>query len=145
MDTKKAGADSAGHSPDGTQLRLLAPHCFYLHEDLIWGSMADAPLALDTEIALRAIAHPGRRRALELMSVRARRSGELAEACGWSRPAASQQLKVLRDAGLVEVRVHGNQRHYRARQDALNQLRGFLDDFWTNRLSSLDDHVSRRR
>lgn len=107
--------------------------------------MTGAPLALDAESALRAIAHPGRRHALELVSARSRTSGELAEACGWSRPAASQQLKVLRDAGLVEVRVRGNQRHYRARQDALDQLRAFLDDFWTKRLASLGQHVSGRR
>ena len=107
--------------------------------------MTDAALPLDTESALRAIAHHGRRRALELVSSSERTSGELADACGWSRPAASQQLKVLRDAGLVEVRVDGNQRIYRARQDALHQLRAFLDDFWTKRLASLDDHVARHR
>jgi DNA-binding transcriptional ArsR family regulator len=107
--------------------------------------MTSAASALDTESALRAIAHPGRRRALELVSTRELTSGELADSCGWSRPAASQQLKVLRDAGLMDVRVDGNQRHYRARQDALAQLRAFLDDFWSTRLASLDDHVSRRR
>jgi DNA-binding transcriptional ArsR family regulator len=98
----------------------------------------------DAEAALRAIAHPGRRRALELISRRERTSSELAEACGWSRPAASQQLKVLRHAGLVDVRVEGNQRHYRARQEALDELRAFLDDFWSVRLASLEDHVARR-
>ena len=107
--------------------------------------MSAAARSLDVEAALRAIAHPGRRRALELTSVRERTSSELAEACGWSRPAASQQLKVLRDAGLVDVRVDGNQRHYRARQDALDRLRAFLDDFWSARLAALGDHVSRRR
>jgi DNA-binding transcriptional ArsR family regulator len=99
----------------------------------------------DAEAALRAIAHPGRRRALELISRQERTSSDLAEACGWSRPAASQQLKVLRDAGLVDVRVEGNQRHYRARQEALERLRAFLDDFWSVRLASLEDHVARRR
>jgi DNA-binding transcriptional ArsR family regulator len=102
-------------------------------------------MPIDAESALRAIAHPGRRRALELVSAGERTSGALAEACGWSRPAASQQLKVLRDAGLVDVRVDGNQRHYRARRDALVELRAFLDDFWAARLASLDDHVTRRR
>ena len=106
--------------------------------------MSSAGWPLDTESALRAIAHAGRRHALHLVSTGERTSGELADACGWSRPAASQQLKVLRDAGLVEVRVDGNQRHYRARHDALDQLRAFLDDFWTRRLASLEDHVSRR-
>jgi DNA-binding transcriptional ArsR family regulator len=99
---------------------------------------------LDAEMALRAIANPARRRALELVSAGERTSSELADACGWSRPAASQQLKVLRDAGLVEVRINGNQRHYRARQEALTQLRVFLDEFWTLRMATLDEHVSRR-
>jgi DNA-binding transcriptional ArsR family regulator len=107
--------------------------------------MAGTALPLDAEAALRAIAHPGRRRALELASAREHTSSELAEACGWSRPAASQHLKVLRDAGLVDVRIDGNQRHYRARQEALDRLRSFLDDFWGARLTSLEDHVSRRR
>lgn len=107
--------------------------------------MSASGRSLNVEAALRAIAHPGRRRALELTSRRERTSSELAEACGWSRPAASQQLKVLRDAGLVSVRVDGNQRHYRARQEALDRLRAFLDDFWGTRLASLEDHVSRRR
>ncbi len=107
--------------------------------------MSGTPQPLDTEAALRAISNPARRRALELASARERTSGELARACGWSRPAASQQLKVLRDAGLMDVRVDGNQRHYRSRQEALAQLRAFLDDFWSTRLASLDEHVSRRR
>jgi DNA-binding transcriptional ArsR family regulator len=105
--------------------------------------VSSAARPLDAETALRAIANPGRRRALELASERERTSGELAEACGWSRPAASQQLKVLRDAGLMDVRVDGNQRQYRTRQEALTQLRAFLDDFWSTRLASLEEHVSR--
>mgnify|MGYP000067666000 CR=1 FL=1 len=107
--------------------------------------MTGAAPPLDAEAALRAIAHPGRRRALELASAREHTSSELADACGWSRPAASQHLKVLRDAGLVDVRVDGNQRHYRAREEALDRLRAFLDDFWSARLTSLESHVARRR
>jgi DNA-binding transcriptional ArsR family regulator len=104
-----------------------------------------AAASVDAEAALRAIANPARRRALGLVSEGERTSGELAAACGWSRPAASQQLKVLRDAGLVDVRAEGNQRLYRARQEALAQLRAFLDDFWGGRLASLEGHVARGR
>ncbi len=93
------------------------------------------------EVALRALAHPGRRRALELLAGAERSSGSLAEACGWTKPAASQQLKVLREAGLVEVRADGNRRLYRARREGLTELRAFLDDFWLARLAVLEDEI----
>lgn len=87
--------------------------------------------------ALRAIAHQGRRRMLRLAWDGERSSGELADACGLSRPAASQHLKVLKDAGLVDVRVDGNRRWYRTRAERLDELRAFLDGFWAARLGAL--------
>jgi len=93
------------------------------------------------EAALRALAHPGRRRALELLARGERTSGALAEDCGWTKPAASQQLKVLREAGLVDMRADGNRRLYRARREGLAELRAFLDDFWLARLSVLGDEI----
>jgi DNA-binding transcriptional ArsR family regulator len=104
-------------------------------------SAAGAPL--DAEAALRALAHPRRRRMLALVSAAPRASGELADACGWTRPATSQHLKVLRDAGLVEVRKDGNRRLYRAREASLAQLRAFLNDFWAARLGELDEQLRR--
>jgi DNA-binding transcriptional ArsR family regulator len=98
-------------------------------------------LPLDTDAALRALAHPGRRRVLQLVATSARSSGELADACGWTRPATSQHLKVLREAGLVQVHKQGQHRLYRARQERLDQLRAFLDDFWSARLAELDSHI----
>jgi DNA-binding transcriptional ArsR family regulator len=98
-------------------------------------------LPLDTDAALRALAHPGRRRVLQLVATGARSSGELADACGWTRPATSQHLKVLRDAGLIQVRKQGQRRLYLARQERLDQLRAFLDDFWGARLAELDSHL----
>jgi DNA-binding transcriptional ArsR family regulator len=100
------------------------------------------PAPLDTEAALRALAHPGRRRVLELVVDREHTSGELAEACGWTRPAASQHLKLLREAHLVDVRVEGNRRAYRARKEGLAELRAFLDRFWADRLGGLEAEVS---
>src|SRR6266852_2566973 len=91
------------------------------------------------EVVLRALALPDRRRALELLAGAERSSGSLAAACGWTKPAASQQLKVLREAGLVEVRADGNRRLYRARREGLTELRAFLDDFWLARLAVLED------
>ena len=82
---------------------------------------------------------------LEVLARGERTSGSLANDCGWSKPAASQQLKVLREAGLVEVRTEGNQRLYRARQEGLAELRAFLDDFWMARLAVLEDEIRRPR
>jgi len=98
-------------------------------------------MVADSEAALRAFAHPGRRRVLELLARDERTSGSLAAECGWTKPAASQQLKVLREAGLVEVRADGNRRLYRARQKGLAELRAFLDDFWMARLAVLEDEI----
>jgi len=61
----------------------------------------------------------------------------LRESCKLSRPAASQHLKVLREADLVSVRAEGTRRLYRARADRLAELRAMLDQFWGSRLASL--------
>ena len=95
--------------------------------------------AFDTDAALRALAHPRRRRMLQLVWSSECSAGVLAEECGLSKPAASQHLKVLRDASLVEVRARGNRRLYRARVDQLTRLRGDLDSFWGQRLEVLHD------
>ncbi len=89
------------------------------------------------ETALRALAHPGRRRMLQLVWERERTSGELADACRLTRPAASQHLKVLREASLVSVRTGGNRRLYRARAERLAAVRTVLDEFWGGRLEAL--------
>jgi DNA-binding transcriptional ArsR family regulator len=82
---------------------------------------------------------------LEVLARGERTSGSLARDCGWTKPAASQQLKVLREAGLVEVRIDGNRRLYRARREGLAELRAFLDDFWMARLAVLEDEIRRSR
>jgi DNA-binding transcriptional ArsR family regulator len=69
-------------------------------------------------------------------------SGELARGCRLSRPAASQHLRVLREAGLVSVRSAGNRRLYRVRADRLAELRAMLDDFWGARLARLQAELS---
>jgi DNA-binding transcriptional ArsR family regulator len=86
---------------------------------------------------LRALAHPARRAMLTLVWDAERSSSELAEAVSLSRPAASQHLKVLRDAGLVQVRVDGNQRLYRVDADRLSEVRRQLERFWGGRLGRL--------
>ena len=76
---------------------------------------------------------------LELVWYRERPAGEIAAAVGMSRPAASQHLKVLRDAGLVQARVDGNRRLYSARAERLAELRAALEGFWGERLEVLRD------
>ena len=99
-------------------------------------------VSADSETALRALAHPRRRQMLTLAWDRERSSGELARGCRLSRPAASQHLRVLREAGLVSVRSAGNRRLYRVRADRLAELRAMLDDFWGARLAQLQAELS---
>jgi DNA-binding transcriptional ArsR family regulator len=76
---------------------------------------------------------------LRLVSDRELPVGELAERLGVSQPAASQHLKVLRDAGLVRGRVDGRQRLYRVDGEGLERLRSELDAFWGPALAALKD------
>lgn len=95
------------------------------------------------EEALRAIGHPGRRAMLRLAWDAERTSSELAEVAGLSRSAASQHLRILRDTGLVHVRVDANRRLYRVDVDRIGQLRAFLDAFWGDRLDALKTTAER--
>lgn len=91
----------------------------------------------DIEESIRAFAHPGRRAMLQLVWDTERPSGELAEHAGLSKSATSQHLKLLRDAGLVRVRVEGNRRLYRADLERVAEVAGFLDRFWAAPLARL--------
>ena len=90
-----------------------------------------------SDAALRAIAHPGRRAMLRLVWDDERPATELAEAAGLSRSAASQHLKLLREAGLVHVRIDATRRLYRADLARVAEVAGFLDDFWATPLDRL--------
>ena len=89
------------------------------------------------EDVLEVIAHPGRRAMLRVVLDREVPAGELAVLAGLTQPAASQHLRVLRDAGLVDVRVDGPRRLYRANADGLARLRAELDAFWGPSLRAL--------
>jgi DNA-binding transcriptional ArsR family regulator len=89
--------------------------------------------------AIDAIAHPGRRAILRLVLDRELGVGELAERAGVSQPAASQHLRVLRDAGLVRLRVDGRRRLYRVDVDGLERLRRDLDAYWGPALAALKE------
>jgi DNA-binding transcriptional ArsR family regulator len=95
------------------------------------------------QAALEAMAHPSRRAMLRLVLDRELPVGELAERVGLSQPAASQHLKVLRDAGLVRGRVDGRRRLYRVDAPALDRLRRELDAYWAPALAALKDAAER--
>jgi DNA-binding transcriptional ArsR family regulator len=85
----------------------------------------------------RAIAEPRRRQILALVRDEERSAGEIAAGFEVSRPAISQHLTVLREAGLLSERRQGTSRLYRARPEGLAGLRDFMNDFWTDRLERL--------
>ena len=89
--------------------------------------------------AIEAIAHPSRRAILRLVLDCELGVGQLAERIGVSQPAASQHLKVLRDAGLVRGRVDGRRRLYRVDFEGLERLRRELDAYWGPALAALKD------
>ena len=96
------------------------------------------------EQALRAIANTRRRAMLELVWERERTATEIADLSGLSKPAASQHLRVLRDAGLVRVRADGNRRLYRSDPARMAELRAALEAFWGDRLARMRDEVESR-
>ena len=85
----------------------------------------------------RAIAAPRRREILTLVRDGEMSAGEIASRFDVSRPAISQHLAVLREAGLLSERREGTRRLYRAQPEALGGLRDFLNRFWTDRLERL--------
>ena len=101
------------------------------------------------EAALRAIAEPRRRAILRLVGDGELSAGEIASRFDVTRPAISQHLTVLKDAGLVAERRDGARRLYRARPEGLADVRAFLDEFWADGLDRLkaaaeEDERSRR-
>jgi DNA-binding transcriptional ArsR family regulator len=103
--------------------------------------MSDAAL----EDAIRALAHPGRRAMLQLVWDDERPATELADAAGLSRSAASQHLKLLRDTGLITVRVDATRRLYRADLARVAEVASFLDDFWASPMERLRAAAEKRQ
>ena len=89
------------------------------------------------EAIAAAISDPTRRRVLELVRDRELAAGEIAGAFEISRPAVSRHLRVLREAGLVYERRDGRLRLYRSRPEPLEELRRWLDAYWSGRLAAL--------
>lgn len=94
--------------------------------------------------ALRAVADPTRRAILRLVRETELPAGAIADRFPeMSRPAVSQHLRVLTDAGLVDVRPEGNRRLYRWRPEGLQDAATFIDEMWTDRLTRLK-HAAER-
>lgn len=94
--------------------------------------------------ALRAVADPTRRAILRLVRDDELAAGAIAEHFpAISRPAVSQHLRVLVDAGLVEVRPDGNRRLYSWRREGLRDAAGFVEELWSDRLSRLQQAAER--
>lgn len=100
-----------------------------------------------TDLAvLDVIAEPTRRRILDAVREHERSVTELVEHVGMHQPGVSRHLKVLRDAGLVEVRHDAQRRMYRLNAEPLKALDTWLEPYraeWAGRLDSLERHLER--
>ena len=95
---------------------------------------------------LEVIAEPTRRRILDAVRGGERSVSELVDVVGMHQPGVSRHLRVLRDAGLVEVRQDAQRRLYRLRAEPLRELDEWLEPYraeWSGRLDSLERHLER--
>ncbi len=95
------------------------------------------------ETALKALAEPRRRQILALVRDEELSAGEIASHFEVTRPAVSQHLTVLKEAGLVDERRNGTKRLYRARPEGLAEVKTFLEEFWGERLDALKREAER--
>jgi DNA-binding transcriptional ArsR family regulator len=93
------------------------------------------------EAALKAIAAPHRRQILSLVRDGELSAGEIAAHFDVTRPAVSQHLTVLKEAGLVDERRNGARRMYRVRPEGLRPIQEYLEEFWDERLEALKREV----
>jgi DNA-binding transcriptional ArsR family regulator len=88
-----------------------------------------------------ALADPTRRQIIESLAAGETSFGELADKFEMSRPAVSQHLKVLREAGIVTARADAQRRIYRLNDESLDEVEAWLGkvrEFWTQRLDKLE-------
>jgi DNA-binding transcriptional ArsR family regulator len=98
------------------------------------------------EAVLHALADVSRRTVLEILRRHPASAGELAEALPIARPGVSRHLRVLREAGLVDVRQDAQRRIYSLRPEALIEVDEWLEDYrvlWQNRLDALHTEIAR--
>jgi DNA-binding transcriptional ArsR family regulator len=90
------------------------------------------------------LAEPHRRRILDLLRGGEQTVGDLVSQLGISQPGVSKHLRVLRQAGLVEVRADGQQRRYRLRAEPLREIDDWLAPYraaWSDRLDALESRL----
>jgi DNA-binding transcriptional ArsR family regulator len=88
---------------------------------------------------MSALGDPTRRDIFERLALGPRAVGELAKDLPVSRPAVSQHLKVLKEAGLVTDRQAGNRRLYQLNPEGIAALRAYLDQFWNHALTAFKE------
>ena len=93
---------------------------------------------------LAALGDPTRRAIFERLAGRPRAVGEIARELPVTRPAVSQHLRVLKDAGLVIDTRIGTRRVYQVDPDGVDALRSYLDRFWNRALAAFKDAAERR-
>lgn len=101
-------------------------------------------MGADTGAAFEVLVEPNRRQILDLLRERERPVGDLVEALAVSQPAVSKHLRVLRDAGFVEVRADAQRRLYRVRPEPLRAIDAWLEPYramWASRLDDLERHL----
>jgi DNA-binding transcriptional ArsR family regulator len=97
------------------------------------------------DTALQALADPTRRRVFERLRSGPKPVGVIARGLPVSRPAVSQHLKVLKEAGLVTDRPEGTRRVYDIDPDGLGALRKWLDQFWDQSLAAFQAEADRNQ
>lgn len=99
---------------------------------------------MDMPAVFEVLAEPNRRRILDLLRFEERPVGELVDALHVSQPAVSKHLRILREAGLVDVRSDAQRRLYRLRAAPLREVDEWLApyrQFWSDRLDALERHL----
>jgi DNA-binding transcriptional ArsR family regulator len=101
---------------------------------------------MSVDLAFAALADPTRRKVVGLLGARPMRAGELASAFPVSRPAVSKHLRVLREAGLVQVEKVGRTQMYRLRPGGISEARRWMEEtgrFWDVTLDAFRRHVEK--
>lgn len=99
-------------------------------------------MANQIAVAIEALADPTRRSIFERVATRPAPVGDIAAGLPVSRPAVSQHLKVLKEAGLVTERADGTRRIYRIDPRGLAIVREWLDGFWAAALTDFEDFAN---
>jgi DNA-binding transcriptional ArsR family regulator len=101
-------------------------------------------IAMKNANIFEVLAEPNRRRILDLLRARERSVGELVQQSKLSQPGISKHLRILREAGLVEVRQKAQKRLYYLRAEPLAEIDTWLEpyrQFWSNKLDALEKYL----